>query len=184
MSRDLMSFVLRLVPETWTDGSGPHVRWRGVIRNVQDGSEQSFTTLSDAILFIQRYFLESTQKSLAGGLGQMPEENVIGQSMEAWEKFTKGYTEMWLNAFSKTMEQSVALRSQIDQTVNQSIGMWGLPSKSEQERTLRAVESLQTQVAELATKLDKLEKAAKKPAPEPAAKPARASAEAKEKKES
>ncbi len=109
----------------------------------------------------------------------MPDENVVAQSLEVWEKFTKGYTEMWLNAFGKTMEQSLALKSQIDQAVNQAMGVWGLPSKSEQERTLHAVENLQALVAELAAKLEKLEKAVQSPVAEAPAKPARASAEAK-----
>lgn len=161
-SSSLSSFVLRFVPKLWRDEQGePHLQWRGQIRHVQGDEETGFTDFVDAVAFIQRHLAQLTLNTLQGGT-PMEQEKLFRDSFKMWEQFASTYTNLMFEAMEKTIKQSETIREQMDEAVGNMVKAWQLPSRSNQGDLPEALGKLQAQVDELAGRIAKLEKAAKK----------------------
>jgi putative protein kinase ArgK-like GTPase of G3E family len=161
-SSKLSSFVLRFVPKLWRDEQGePHFQWRGQIRHVQGDEETGFTDFADAVAFMQRHLAQLTMNTLQGG-ATMEQEKLYRDSFKLWEQFASTYTNLMFEAMEKTIKQSETIREQMDEAVSSVMKAWQLPARSDQGDLPETLGRLQAQVDELAGRIAKLEKAAKK----------------------
>lgn len=163
--RGIASFVLRMTQDLWQDAQGePHIAWRGQIRHVQDGDAASFTDFAEAVAFIQGHLTKLTLDNLSGG-ANMEQEKVLRESFKLWEQFASTYNKMMFEAMEKTIQQSEALKQQMDQAVERSMKSWKVPTAANSAEIVEALNKLSAQVEALAEKVDSLEKSLKKSAP-------------------
>jgi TolA-binding protein len=66
-----------------------------------------------------------------------------------WERWTSSYMDTMAAAMEQTMEQSTALKKQVDKTVAATVG-------AQMDATLAAIQSMEKQVQALAGKIDEL----------------------------
>ncbi|MCI0422650.1 MAG: hypothetical protein L0312_26095 [Acidobacteria bacterium] len=162
--RGIASFVLRMTQDLWQDAQGePHVQWRGQIRHVQDEDEASFTDFADAVTFIQGHLTKLTLDNLSGGTN-MEQEKVLRESFKLWEQFASTYNKMMFEAMEKTIQQSEAIKQQMDQAVERSMKTWKLPAAANPAEILAALDKLSAQVEALTEKVVGLEKSLQKSA--------------------
>jgi hypothetical protein len=79
----------------------------------------------------------------------MTEKNFFEQNMEMWEKWTSTYMDTMSKAMDRTMEQSAALKKQVDKAVATAVG-------TQLDATMAAIKSLERQVEALSGKIDEL----------------------------
>jgi predicted nucleic acid-binding Zn-ribbon protein len=77
------------------------------------------------------------------------EKTFFEKNMEMWERWTNSYMDTMASAMEKTMEQSAALKKQVDKAVATAVG-------TQMEATLTALRSLEKQVEVLSSKIDEL----------------------------
>ena len=77
------------------------------------------------------------------------EKSFFEKNMEMWERWTSSYMDTMAAAMEKTMEQSQALRKQVDKTVAAAVG-------TQMDATLAAIRSLEKQVETLSAKIDEM----------------------------
>jgi hypothetical protein len=160
--RNVASFMLRLTQDLWQDENGePRVQWRGYINHVQGEAEKTFTDFADALAFIQNQLTELTLNAIPGG-AQMDQEKVLKESFKLWEQFASSYSNMMFEAMEKTIQQSNAIREQMDEVVGEALKGWPMPAAAPagESELLEALKSMQEQLTQLTKKVEKLEKAA------------------------
>jgi len=163
LPRGVASFVVRFTQEIWEDAPGePRVEWRGKIRHVQSNAETRFTALSDALGFMQQHLAQLTMDSIPGGTSKMEQDKVMRESFKLWEQFASTYSNMMFDAMERTINQSEALKTQMDESVEKALKAWQLPVGSDQKQVVEALNQLQAQVKALSDKVDRLEKSLKK----------------------
>lgn len=77
------------------------------------------------------------------------EKSFFEKNMEMWERWTSSYMDTMATAMEKTMEQSTALRKQVDKAVATTVG-------TQMDATLTAIRSLEKQIEALSGKVDEL----------------------------
>lgn len=77
------------------------------------------------------------------------EKSFFEKNMDMWERWTSSYMDTMAKAMEKTMEQSAALKKQVDQAVATAVG-------TQMDATLSAIRGLEKQVEALAGKIDEL----------------------------
>jgi L-2-hydroxyglutarate oxidase LhgO len=77
------------------------------------------------------------------------EKTFFDKNMEMWEKWTGTYMDTMSRAMEKTMEQSAALRKQVDKAVATAVG-------TQLEATLAGLKALERQVEILSSKIDEM----------------------------
>lgn len=77
------------------------------------------------------------------------EKSFFEKNMEMWERWTGSYMDTMAAAMEKTMEQSAALRKQVDKAVATAVG-------AQMDATLAAIRSLEQQVEVLSSKIDEM----------------------------
>jgi ABC-type phosphate transport system auxiliary subunit len=77
------------------------------------------------------------------------EKSFFEKNMDMWERWTSSYMDTMATAMEKTMEQSAALRKQVDKAVSTAVGV-------QMDATLTAVRALEKQVETLAGKIDEM----------------------------
>lgn len=159
MDQDLVSFVLRFVREASED---QQARWRGVIKHVQSNTETSFTQFSEALDFMQGYVnnvveasFEETRKlgeSFAG-------VNPFMETARMWGDYMPRYTKMMMDTMGEAMESvgSRGMAEPVEQAMEATRTAWGMPTRSEQERTAASLEAMTQQLADLTAKVAELE---------------------------
>ncbi len=160
--RSVASFMLRLTQDLWQDENGePRVQWRGHINHVQGEAEKTFTDFADALAFIQDQLTELTLNAIPGG-APMEQEKVLKESFKLWEQFASSYSSMMFEAMEKSIQQSQAIREQMDQAVGQALKSWQAPisSAGDASELIDTLKSMQEQLEQLTKKVEKLEKAA------------------------
>jgi hypothetical protein len=75
------------------------------------------------------------------------DKSFFEKNMEMWERWTNSYMDTMASAMEKTMEQSTALRKQVDKAVATAVG-------TQMDATLTAIRSLEKQVEALSAKMD------------------------------
>ncbi len=155
---NIASFVLRFTQELWQDTQGePHVRWRGHIRHVQGDEENRFTDFAEAVTFIQQYLTELTMDTLGGEDG-MNQEKVFEESFKFWDQFSASYAKMMANAMEQSVRQSQVFQDQVEETREKMLSAWQFPFQPNQNELLKMLNKMQTQMEDLANKVDELEK--------------------------
>lgn len=82
------------------------------------------------------------------------------KGFNAWESATAGYMEqvmknpLLLGPSGKMMAEGFKTKAQADKAMAQWVGMMGLATKRDQERTLHALNQIQSRLADLEEKLD------------------------------
>lgn len=154
----IASFVLRFTPKLWEDAqSEPHLQWRGHIRHVQGDEEARFTDFAEALTFMQRHLMQVTLESLEEG-GKVNQEKALNESFKLWEQFASTYSAMMFETMERTIKQSEALRTQVDEAVQKALKTWRLPAQADQARIIEALNKLLVQVGTLTEKVDNLDK--------------------------
>jgi TolA-binding protein len=77
------------------------------------------------------------------------DKSFFEKNMEMWERWTSSYMDTMATAMEKTMEQSSALRKQVDKAVATAVNV-------QMDTTLAAIRSLENQIETLAGKIDEL----------------------------
>jgi hypothetical protein len=77
------------------------------------------------------------------------DKSFFEKNMEMWERWTSSYMDTMASAMEKTMEQSTALRKQVDKAVATAVG-------TQMDATLTAIRSLEKQVETLSAKIDEM----------------------------
>ena len=77
------------------------------------------------------------------------EKSFFEKNMEMWERWTSSYMDTMAAAMEKTMEQSEALRKQVDKSVATAVG-------TQMDAALAAIRSLEKQTELLAGKIDEM----------------------------
>jgi ABC-type phosphate transport system auxiliary subunit len=77
------------------------------------------------------------------------EKSFFEKNMDMWERWTSSYMDTMAKAMEKTMEQSAALRQQVDKAVATAVG-------TQMDATLSAIRALEKQVETLAGKIDEM----------------------------
>jgi hypothetical protein len=77
------------------------------------------------------------------------EKSFFEKNMEMWERWTSSYMDTMAAAMEKTMEQSTALRKQVDKTVATAVG-------TQMDAMLAAIRSLEKQMETLSGKIDEM----------------------------
>jgi ABC-type phosphate transport system auxiliary subunit len=77
------------------------------------------------------------------------EKSFFEKNMQMWERWTSSYMDTMAAAMEKTMEQSTALRKQVDKVVATAVG-------TQMDATLAAIRALEKQVETLAGKIDEM----------------------------
>jgi hypothetical protein len=84
------------------------------------------------------------------------------QGFDAWEKATAQLLETWLKSplilepAGQMLTNAMKMKSMSDKAVSQWWGQMGLPTKRDQERTLHALNELESKLLDLEEKLDKI----------------------------
>ena len=158
--RDVASFLIRFTQDLWRNSNGePEVAWRGAIRHVQGEEQISFTDFAEAMQFIQGHLAQLTLDALPGGT-KMDQEKALKDSFKLWEQFANSYSNMMFEAMERTIQQSEAIKDQMNKTVQESLKSWRGPAKSDEAGQFTAVlTEMSAQIEALAEKVGKLEKA-------------------------
>jgi predicted nucleic acid-binding Zn-ribbon protein len=77
------------------------------------------------------------------------EKSFFEKNMEMWERWTNSYMDTMASAMEKTMEQSTALKKQVDKAVATAMN-------TQLDATLAAIRSLEKQVQTLSAKIDEM----------------------------
>jgi predicted nucleic acid-binding Zn-ribbon protein len=77
------------------------------------------------------------------------EKSFFEKNMEMWERWTGTYMDTMTKAMDRTMEQSAALRKQVDKAVATAVS-------TQFETALSAIKALEKQVETLSAKIDEL----------------------------
>lgn len=77
------------------------------------------------------------------------DKSFFEKNMQMWERWTNSYMDTMASAMEKTMEQSTALRKQVDKTVATAVG-------AQMDAMLIAIRSLEKQVETLSGKIDEI----------------------------
>ena len=77
------------------------------------------------------------------------EKSFFEKNMAMWERWTSSYMDTMATAMEKTMEQSAALRKQVDKAVATAVS-------SQMDAALAAIRSLEKQIEALAGKIDEM----------------------------
>jgi hypothetical protein len=77
------------------------------------------------------------------------DKSFFEKNMEMWERWTSSYMDTMATAMEKTMEQSTALRKQVDKAVATAVG-------TQMDAALAAIRALEKQVETLAGKIDEM----------------------------
>jgi TolA-binding protein len=77
------------------------------------------------------------------------DKSFFEKNMEMWERWTSSYMDTMASAMEKTMEQSTALRKQVDKAVGTAVS-------AQMDATLAAIRSLEKQVEMLNGKIDEM----------------------------
>jgi ABC-type phosphate transport system auxiliary subunit len=77
------------------------------------------------------------------------DKSFFEKNMEMWERWTNSYMDTMATAMEKTMEQSTALRKQVDKAVATAVSV-------QMDTTLAAIRSMEKQIEVLAGKIDEL----------------------------
>jgi hypothetical protein len=88
------------------------------------------------------------QSDLEGGT-MSEDKSFFEKNMEMWERWTSSYMDTMATAMEKTMEQSTALKTQVDKAVATAVG-------TQMDAALAALRSLEKQVETLSVKIDEL----------------------------
>ncbi|MFT3765243.1 MAG: hypothetical protein QM820_06965 [Minicystis sp.] len=81
------------------------------------------------------------------------------KGFDAWENATASYMEqvlknpLLLGPSGKLMAEAFKAKAQTDKAAAQWLGMMGLPTKRDQERTLHALNQIQSRLADIEEKL-------------------------------
>ena len=88
----------------------------------------------------------------------MDQEKGLRDSFKLWEQFANSYSNMMFEAMERTIQQSEAIKSQMDQAVEETMKTMRLPVRSDESQIIASINELSEKVEALAKKLDKLEK--------------------------
>lgn len=84
------------------------------------------------------------------------------KGFDAWEKATAQYVDHWLRSpaflqpLGKVFTQAFKAKAAADKATETVWGLWGLPTRRDQERTLHALNQLQSRLLDLEEKLGDL----------------------------
>lgn len=160
--RSIASFMIRFTQHIWRDPQDePQVQWRGQINHVQGDDELTFTDLTEALEFIQRHLTQLTIDATAGE-DKIDQDKVLDKSYVLWEQFAATYSNMVFDAMRNTINQSEAIKSQMDEALGTALKSWQMPVAEESDEISNAVDDLNSQVQALAEKVAKLEEVLKK----------------------
>ena len=77
------------------------------------------------------------------------ERSFFEKNMDMWERWTSSYMDTMATAMEKTMEQSAALRKQVDKAVATAVSV-------QMDAALAAIRSMENQIEVLSGKIDEL----------------------------
>lgn len=155
--QSIASFMIRFTQHIWRDAEAePQVQWRGKINYVQGDEEMSFTDLTSALEFIQRHLTQLTLDA-ASGEDESEQQKVLDKSYVLWEQFAKTYSNMFLDSMRRALDQSDAVREQMDQILSKSIDSWQFPWEKPSSDISTAIDELNAQLDKLAEKVSILE---------------------------
>ena len=77
------------------------------------------------------------------------EKTLFDKNMEMWERWTTSYMDAMARAVDKTMEQSVALRQQVEKAAAVAVN-------AQLETALAAIKSLEKQMETLSSRIEEL----------------------------
>ena len=159
--RDVASFLIRFTQDLWRNQEGePELQLRGRIRHVQGDQEIPFTDFSEAVQFIQEHLAQLTLEALPGG-SEMEQEKALKDGFKIWEDFASSYSTMMFEAMERTIDQSEAIKRQMDKAVEESLKTWQPQAASSEDQIAAALAELSDQVAALVGRIEKLEDAVK-----------------------
>ena len=159
--RDVASFMIRFTQDMWRNANGdPELQYRGRIRHVQGDEEIDFTDFSEAVRFIQEHLAQLTLEALPGG-SKMDQEKALRDGFKLWEEFTTSYTSMMFDAMEQTIDQSEAIKRQMDKAVEESMKTWQPQMSAEEDQIAAALASLSGQIEALAARIENLEATSK-----------------------
>jgi hypothetical protein len=154
--RDIASFMIRFTQDLWRDTNGsPEIQLRGRIRHVQGDEEIMFTDFSDVIRFIQGHLAQLTLNALPGG-NRLDQEKALKESFKIWDDFTESYTNMLFDAMERTIDQSDAIKRQMEKTVEETVRVWQ-PQGRGVEEVASSLKILSEQLQGLTDRIGKLE---------------------------
>ena len=157
--RRIASFVVRFTQHLWEDPQEePHVQWRGRIRHVQSDQEANFSDLNEVLTFMRHHLTQLTLDATEGK-NKTEREKVLGESFKLWEELASSYSEMVSDAMLQAYRQSESFKAEVDAAIAKSLQAWGSPVKSERAAIAEAVEKIDTQIQDLANKIEALEEA-------------------------
>ncbi len=76
-------------------------------------------------------------------------DDFFKKNMEMWEKFTSSYMDSMFKTVDKTLEQSKAIREQVDKAVSTAV-------HTQMDATMSTLETMQRQLEALSVKIDEL----------------------------
>jgi len=156
-TRSIASFMIRFTQHIWTDSQDePQVQWRGQINHVQGGNELTFTDLTEALEFIQRHLTQLTMDATASD-DKKDQDKVLDKSYVLWEQFAKTYSNMVFDAMRNSINQSEAIKSQMEEALGSARKSWPVPVAKEQDEISSAIDDLNSQLQVLAEKIAILE---------------------------
>ena len=154
MDQDLVSFVLRFVREA---GDDQQARWRGAVKHVQSNSEATFTQFSEALAFMQGYITDIVQDSFSKS-GRSSEEagdvNPFLETTRLWGEYMPRYTKMMMNTMGESGRE---MSKSMEQAMDSTRAAWGMPTRTEQDRTAVSLEAMTKQLEALTAKVADLE---------------------------
>ena len=155
--RSIASFMIRFTQHIWRDAEDePQVQWRGQINHVQGDEQVTFTDLTEALDFIQRHLAQLTMDATSSE-NERDQEEVLDKSYILWEQFAETYSNMVFEAMRNTLNQSEAIKNQMDEAVGTALQSWQIPMSEESIEVANVVDDLNAQVQVLASKVAKLE---------------------------
>jgi hypothetical protein len=152
MPKEMTSFVLRFVREVSEEQDA---RWRGLIQHVQSGSERSFRSFADAVLFMQEYVMESTghgQAPAEGSGSPHPFAGLLQEMTRLWDDWAPQVSRVWAQTLAQMAGQPDALRAWLEQYTAALSGT----SRTQEELATRLVR-LSDQIEALTARVEALE---------------------------
>ncbi len=160
---ETVSFVVRFTQKIFEDKNGEaNVQWRGKISHVQGSDQKNFIEFEDALKFIQEKLDQLTIANIDGKTDE-EKEGILTKSWDIWNKMSKAYPKMVLDAIKDPKAQVSQIQEQIAQVSGElsqkiEIDSWRPPSKADYHKLEEMMGQMSDQMKTLNKKLDDLSK--------------------------
>lgn len=160
------SFMVRFNQRIFEENGESKLQWRGKISHIQDGEEKRFSDFNDALTFMQKKLGELTEEATKHQTSE-EQESIIQKSFSMWKTIKEIGPKVLRDTLKDPKKQFTHLQDEIQgkiSTIGEEISekvqidQWRNASRSDFNKIQNQIESLSSEIAKLASKIDAIKK--------------------------